>query len=99
MALLPVFDNLRRRRRYKLRRECDPEEFRTLYRLNSENVDWLAEHFIRDVNETRGGALSARQQIMIFLRYIADPGFQSGVAEDVGVDQTTVSKAIHKVSC
>jgi len=97
MALLPAIDNFRRRKRYKLRRECDPEEFQTVYQFNSENVDWLAEPFIGDVNETRGGALSGSQQIMIFLRYIADPGFQSGVAEDVGVDQITVSKVIHKV--
>jgi hypothetical protein len=30
----------------------------------------------------------------IFLRYMGDPGFQSGVAEDLGVHHTTVSKVI-----
>jgi hypothetical protein len=30
----------------------------------------------------------------IFLRYVGDPGFQSGVAEDLGVYQMTVSKVI-----
>lgn len=36
--------------------------------------------------------MSARQQMEIFLRYLSDPGFQSGVAEDFGVHRTTVTK-------
>ena len=35
--------------------------------------------------------------MMIFLHYLADPGFQVGFAEDVGVDQSTVSKTIWQV--
>nr|CAI5832890.1 unnamed protein product [Callosobruchus analis] len=44
------------------------------------SVEWLAEHFLRDKFEIRGG----------------DPGFQSGVAEDIGVHQTTVSLTVHQ---
>jgi hypothetical protein len=34
----------------------------------------------------------------IFLRYVSDLGFQSGVAEDVGVHQTTVPKVITDIA-
>jgi len=98
MALIPVIGLTSKRKHYKTRRECFSEDFRKLYRFNQENVDWLASHFLEEVVETRGGALTERQQMMIFLRYMSDPGFQVGVADDVGVDQTTVSRTIHKVS-
>lgn len=34
----------------------------------------------------------------ISLRYVGDPGFQSGVAEDIGVHQTTVYLTVATVS-
>ncbi|KAK9891675.1 hypothetical protein WA026_015642 [Henosepilachna vigintioctopunctata] len=37
-----------------------------------------------------------RQQMEIFLRFVGDPGFQSGVAQDVCVDRTTANKTIKK---
>jgi len=98
MVLIPVIGLPRKRKHYKTRRECFPVDFRKLYRFNEENVDWLASHFLEEVVESRGGALTEQQQMMIFLRYMSDPGFQVGVAEDVGVDQTTVSGTIHMVS-
>ncbi|PSN41235.1 hypothetical protein C0J52_13430 [Blattella germanica] len=52
----------------------------------TENVQWLTNHFLNDNNETRGGALTNEQRMKIFLRYLSDPGFQSGVAEDIRVD-------------
>nr|CAH7714155.1 unnamed protein product [Callosobruchus chinensis] len=33
----------------------------------------------------------------VFLRYIADPGYQNGVGEIIGIHQSTVSKTIAKV--
>jgi hypothetical protein len=33
----------------------------------------------------------------IFLRYMADPGFQVGIGEEVEVHQSTVSKTISEV--
>lgn len=33
----------------------------------------------------------------IFLRYLSDPGFQTGVGYDIGVDQSTVSKTFSEV--
>jgi hypothetical protein len=37
------------------------------------------------------------QEILSFLKCASDPGFQLGVAEDVGISQPTVSRIFHKV--
>ena len=80
-----------RRKVYKERRDQNDEDYRTLFRFNIENiVQWLTNHFLNENNETRGGALTNEQRMKIFLRYLSDPGFQSGVAEAIGVDQSTV---------
>nr|CAH7734830.1 unnamed protein product [Callosobruchus chinensis] len=34
----------------------------------------------------------------IFLSYVGDPGYQTGVAEDIGDQQTSVSKVVTKVA-
>nr|CAH7713521.1 unnamed protein product [Callosobruchus chinensis] len=34
----------------------------------------------------------------IFLRYLGDPGYQTGVAEDIGDHQTSVSEVVTKVA-
>ncbi|KAJ4433356.1 hypothetical protein ANN_15615 [Periplaneta americana] len=51
-----------------------------------------------ETQERRGGALSSEMKMKIFLRYMADPGFQSGIAEEMGIHQTTVSKTVISVS-
>ena len=33
-----------------------------------------------------------------FLRYVADPGFQIGVGEDLGIDQSSVCRSVHYIS-
>lgn len=71
--------------------------FKQLYRFSEENVDWLASEFLVPHHETRGGALTNQQKMKIFLRYMADPGFQIGVGEDVGIHQSTVSNTIWEV--
>lgn len=89
---------LRREKCYRPRR-CPPgEHYKTLYRFNEENVKWIAKHFLTETGERRGGALSSEQKMKIFLRYVADPGFQSGIAEEMGIHQTTVSKTVNSVS-
>ena len=35
--------------------------------------------------ETKGGALSNKQRMEVFLRHVGDPGFQTGVGEDMGI--------------
>ncbi|CAH2007108.1 unnamed protein product [Acanthoscelides obtectus] len=69
-----------------------------ILRFSRENVSYLANIFLPEVNETRGGALTHIQQMEVFLRRLGDPGFQLGVGLDVGIHQTTVSKIIDKVS-
>ncbi|KAJ8932433.1 hypothetical protein NQ318_023651 [Aromia moschata] len=44
--------------------------------------------------ERRGGAICNVDKMKIFLRYVGDPGFQTGVGEDIGVHQTSVSKVV-----
>lgn len=70
-----MFNNLRARKEYKIRRDnprrCD---FIKLYRFSPENVEWISEHFLGVNDECRGGALSSFTKMKIFLRYIADPG-------------------------
>lgn len=94
---MAVFMNLRQEKIYKRRKVCDRRIYKTLYRFNEENVIVLADHFLGEDEETRGGALSKKLQMELFLRYVGDPGFQSGVGEDVGVHQSSVSKTIKKV--
>jgi hypothetical protein len=40
--------------------------------------------------EIIGGALTNEQKIKIFLCYVSDPGFQSGIAEALGVSDNCV---------
>jgi hypothetical protein len=98
MALLPIINLPKNRKIYKVRRKTLPDDFKTLYRFEEQNLEWISEHFLGETTETRGGALTCKQQMQVFLRYVSDPGFQSGVAEDLGIDQTTVSKTFHKGS-
>ncbi|PSN38118.1 hypothetical protein C0J52_14409 [Blattella germanica] len=57
---------------------------------NRENEQWLTNHFLNENNETRGGALTNEQRMKIFLRYLSDPGFQSGVAEDIRLKRLAI---------
>lgn len=88
----------RRIKVYKIHRDSDVHNYKELYRFKKENVEWLAQHFLTETTETRGGALSSEEKMRIFLRYIGDPGFQCGVAEDVGVSQSSVSNVIWEVA-
>ncbi|XP_063904806.1 putative nuclease HARBI1 [Zophobas morio] len=85
---------LRKTKHYKEHRETNIGDYKTLYRFSAENVTWLADYFLNDCTETRGGALSPKMKMKIFLRCLANPGFQSGIAEELGVHQSTVSKAL-----
>nr|CAI5819981.1 unnamed protein product [Callosobruchus analis] len=89
------FLNIRRRKSYCQRTECRDEDYHNLYRFCRSNVlEWLAEHFLEDTAETRGGALNSRQKMQIFLRFLSDPSYQTGVGKDEGVHRTTVSKTV-----
>lgn len=61
---------------YKTRRMGDDDNFKQLYRFTRENVNFVAQTFLGDYAETRGGALSNIHRMKCFLRYVGDPGFQ-----------------------
>ena len=88
---------IRKKKTYKERHITSPDDYKKLYRFTKENVEWLAEYFLGESGETRGGALSNKARMKIFLRYLADPGYQNGIGEEIGVHQTTVSKVINSV--
>ena len=88
---------VRKTKVYRERRRTLEATYRAEYRFDEGNVEWLAEHFLHESQETRGGALSPKQQMEVFLRHISDPGFQVGVGKDIGIHQTTVSKTFAKV--
>ena len=94
---MAAFMNIRREKLYLPRRTCRPGTYRSMYRFDEEHVEWMSQHFLEESGETRGGRLNAKLQMEVFLRYLADPGFQSGVAEDKGIQQSTVSKTFSKV--
>ncbi len=98
MATMNIMGVVRAEKYYKKRTTTHPNDFKTLYRFEEENVEWLTNYFLEPSTETRGGALTPKNRMKIFLRYVSDPGFQSGVGEDVGCDQTTVSKVVDQVS-
>ena len=56
---------------------------------------------VRDAIEypvTRQGSSSALRQVFMALRLFATGGFQNLVGEMIGVDKSTTSRAIHRVT-
>jgi hypothetical protein len=98
MALLQVPVFYRKTKEFRRRNQTDISKYKALYRFEEVNVDWITNHFLEERFETRGGSLTSKQRMQIFLRYLADPGFQVGVGEDIGVDQSTVCKTVQLVS-
>ena len=49
------------------------------------------------MNETRGSALTYKQRMEIFLRFVSDQGYQLGIGKDIGVHWTAVCKTIKTV--
>jgi hypothetical protein len=91
-------ENVRARKLYKERRAIRDRDCKVLHRYQPENILWLSRYFLNHNEETRGGALTNKQKMKIFLRFVGNLGFQSGVAEDLGFHQTTVSKVIADIA-
>ena len=53
----------------------------------------MSDNFIGEYTETRGGALSTKQKMEVFLRCIGDPGFQLGIGKDIGKLQERLFKS------
>ena len=69
-------------------------EYHKLYRFTDDNVTWLAKHFLDKSDETRGGSLTTKQRMEVTLRYLANPGFQTGISNETGIHRSTVSKTV-----
>lgn len=67
-AFMPIFS--RKRKVYNIRADIDETTCKQLYRFEKKNLEWVAEHFLGDSSETRGGALNSLQRMCIFLRYV-----------------------------
>ncbi|XP_046688202.1 putative nuclease HARBI1 [Homalodisca vitripennis] len=93
-SAMAEFMQVRQHKHYGARREIN--KCKELLRFESESIDFLAAEFLNET-DTRGGGLSPRKQMEVFLRFVADPGFQSGIAEDVGVHRTTACKTVSYV--
>lgn len=86
MVITTFLNNIRAVKRYKRRVETSPNDFRQLFGFNEANVHWLANHFFgEENNEKRGGALSPFHKMKVFLRYVADVGYQNSVTEITGI--------------
>ncbi len=56
-----------------------------MFRFEENSIKWVADHFLgAQPQELRGGALSSKKKMEVLMRYLADPGFQTGVGVDVG---------------
>lgn len=94
---MAAFMNIRTPKIYNVRRSGHHvHDYKRLFRFDEDNVHWIVQNVLLDNNdvETRGGALSTKQRLEAFLRYVADPGFQVGVCEDLGIDQSSDQSSI-----
>ncbi|XP_037956632.1 putative nuclease HARBI1 [Teleopsis dalmanni] len=71
---------------------------KTLYRFSKENIQWLVDYFLPSTSETRGGGLDGFTKMCTYLRFLADPGFQCGIGEDIGIHQSTASRIIKEMA-
>lgn len=67
---MAMFRQVRNKKSYAVRKQICLNRSKQLLRFDSESVDFLANEILGDKNETRGGALSSRQQMEIFLRFV-----------------------------
>lgn len=94
---MAVFMRIRKSKKYEERKFIRDDRYKELVRFDKGSVEYLSTLFLQDSNETRGGAVSPVRKMEVFLRYLSDPGFQNGVAEDFGLHRTTVNKIFNDV--
>ena len=89
MCIMAAFMTIRKPKIYHPRRsDHHVHDYKRLFRFDENNVNWIVRNVLLDNNEveTRGGALSTKQQ-----------GFQVGVGEDLGIDQASACRSIHHI--
>ncbi|KAF5276316.1 hypothetical protein FQR65_LT16417 [Abscondita terminalis] len=92
---MAAFMNIRSAKFYPERKESRDKEYHGLYRFSEENVEWTANHFLRQ--NWKLGGLSPKKQMQIFLRFLSDPGFQMGIGKEEVAHRTTICKTISHV--
>lgn len=80
---MAAFMQIRAAKNYRDRVITHHGDYHELFRFTEENVDWLSDYFLGQSDETRGGALTSKQKMEIFLRMLSDPGYQVRVAKDL----------------
>lgn len=81
---MAAFLNVRASKYYPERTNCREQEYKKIYRFTKYNVEWLAEHFLGNSDEKRGGALCPERKMRIFLRFVSDSGFKIGIGKIKG---------------
>ena len=63
----------RKQKEYKTRKVQSMDIYRSLFRFHDEHVGvaWMSEYFLGENTKTRGGALSNKERIEVFLRHVA----------------------------
>ena len=78
----------------------DDTELHSKFRFHGAEILAIVDE-VRDAVEhpaTRHGSLPALLQVLVALRFYATGRFQNMVAEMVGIDQSTASRTIHRVT-
>ena len=76
------------------------EELRARYRFGSESIQFITNLIETDLRRktNRSHALRPIDQVLIALRFYASGNFLQVIGDTVGVDKSTVSRAVHDVS-
>lgn len=76
------------------------EELRARYRFGSESIQFITNLIETDLRRktNRSHVLRPIDQVLIALRFYASGNFVQVIGDTVGVDKSTVSRAVHDVS-
>lgn len=88
--------NLRGLKHYRDRQNINRDLSKRLLQFERDSTDFITTYFLNENTDARGGRLTARKKLEIFLRYVSDPGYQNGV-NDIRVKRSTISKTFSSV--
>ena len=103
--MLSNFDNPRKSRVY--RREIDPlesyteNELRSRYRFGRESLQFIVDLLSEEIAPAtrRSHSLSAKEQVLITLRFLASESFLEVVGDTfLSYDKSTVSRVVRRVT-
>ena len=93
----PAYLKLHGVKYYEDRWNISPDLSKRLLWFKSKNVNFITTYFLNENTDARGGGLMARKKMEIFLRYVSDSGYQSGVANNIGMERRIVSKTFSSI--